>query len=240
MSSRNYVTMLPPEQLRWKRRSASGGLARRTCHVRRRFSESQQAEGERQLSRFLGGLQSEMRSIPRTRAERQCVHERITAGFAACGLQMLFGRRMSLTSAIFAYSTLYPYSDNYLDDPAIGIAEKRGFSSRFGQRLAGAEVLPSSEPESAIWRLVALIEGEYQRAQYGQVFASLGMIQRAQERSLLLMRSGAVTDGVDVARLSFEKGGTSALADAYLAAGTLEAGQARICFSLGCAVATGG
>ena len=51
----------------------------------RRFSESQQAEGERHMARFLGGLQTELRSMPRTRAERQSVHQRITAEFAAFG-----------------------------------------------------------------------------------------------------------------------------------------------------------
>ena len=254
----------------------------------RRFSESQQAERERHLARFLGGMQAELRTMPRTRAERQSVHQRITAGFAefgraglglddpqlslllhgglssigtdmvrqarrfdagvslpdvlqasrnawtACGLQLLFGRKMRLTPAIFAYSMLYPYSDNYLDDPAIGGAEKRGFSQRFGRRLAGAEVLPSNQRESAIWRLVALIEGEYPRVDYGPVFASLGMIQRAQEQSLLLMRNGAAPAAdVDVERLSFAKGGTSVLADAFLAAGSPDPAQARFAFHWG-------
>lgn len=257
-------------------------------HLERRFSESQQAEGEAQLARFSGALQAELRSIPRTRAERQSTHQRITAGFAAfgrvglglnedqlrlllqngglssvgtelarqarrfdpavslmdvlqanrnawtaCGLQMLFGRPMRLTPAIFAYSMLYPYSDNYMDDPAIAGAEKRGFSMRFGQRLAGVDVPPSNGRESAIWRLVALIEGEYCRPEYPQVFASLALIQRAQEQSLRLIRNGAQDDGVDVTRLSFAKGGASVLADAYLAAGTLEPAQARFAFHWG-------
>ena len=226
--------------------------------------------------------------MPRTRAARQSVHQRITVGFTAfgraglgldeaqlnlllhgglssigtemvrqarrfdanvslpdvlqasrnawtaCGLQLLFGRTMRLTPAIFAYSMLYPYSDNYLDDPAIDGSEKRGFSARFGQRLAGAEVQPSNARESAIWRLVALIEGEYPRVEFAQVFASLGLIQRAQEQSLLLMRNGAApATAVDVARLSFEKGGTSVLADAYLAAGTPDPPQARFAFHWG-------
>lgn len=257
-------------------------------HLERRFSEGQQAEGEAQLARFSGALQAELRSIPRTRAERQSTHQRITAGFAAfgrvglglnedqlrlllqngglssvgtelarqarrfdpavslmdvlqanrnawtaCGLQMLFGRPMRLTPAIFAYSMLYPYSDNYMDDPSIAGAEKRGFSTRFGQRLAGVDVPPSNERESAIWRLVALIEGEYCRPEYPQVFASLALIQRAQEQSLRLIRNGAQEDGVDVTRLSFAKGGASVLADAYLAAGTLEPAQARFAFHWG-------
>jgi hypothetical protein len=255
--------------------------------LERRFSELRQAEAERQLSRFLAALQAELRGIPRTRAERQIAHQRITAALAAfgrdglgldddqlrlmlhgglssigtemarqgrrfdpdvsltgilqasrnawtaCGLQMLFGRRMRLTPSIFAYSMLYPYSDNYLDDPAIGRAEKGGFNSRFAQRLAGVDVLPSNTRESAIWRLVELIEGEFRRLEYPRVFASLGMIQRAQEQSLRLMPNGAPPDGIDVLRLSFAKGGASVLADAFLAAGTLDPAQARFAFHWG-------
>ncbi|HEY3439950.1 MAG TPA: hypothetical protein VGK29_04335 [Paludibaculum sp.] len=252
----------------------------------RRFDETRQAEGERQMTRFLGGLQAELRSIPRTRTERQGVHQRITAAFAAfgrdglglddaqmalllhgglssigtamarqarlfdaavslpdvlqasrnawtaCGLQMLFGRPMCLTPSIFAYSMLYPYSDNYMDDPGVGAADKRGFSRRFALRLAGAAVEASNEREADIWRLVGLIEGEYQRCEHSAVYASLAMIQHAQEQSLLLMRNGA-PPGVDVARLSFAKGGTSVLADAYLAAGQPTSAQARFAFHWG-------
>lgn len=252
----------------------------------RRFDETRQAEGERQMTRFLGGLHAELRSIPRTRAERQGVHQRITAAFSAfgreglglddaqmglllhgglssigtamarqarlfdtnvsltdvlqasrnawtaCGLQMLFGRPMGLTPSIFAYSMLYPYSDNYMDDPGVDAAEKRGFSQRFARRLAGAEVEAANPREAAIWRLVALIEGEYPRYGHAAVYASLGLIQHAQEQSLLLMRSGAQAD-VDVARLSFAKGGTSVLADAWLAAGQPAPAQARFAFHWG-------
>ena len=44
--------------------------------------------------------------------------------WTACGLQTLFGHPMELTPSIFAYSMLYPYTDNYLDDPAIERGEQ--------------------------------------------------------------------------------------------------------------------
>ena len=37
--------------------------------------------------------------------------------WTAAGLQVLLGQRLELTPAIFAYSMLYPYTDNLLDDP---------------------------------------------------------------------------------------------------------------------------
>jgi hypothetical protein len=153
--------------------------------------------------------------------------------WTACGLQMLFGRAMELTPSIFAYSMLYPYTDNYLDDPAVAPETKRGFSERLGRRLAGAAIEPANSHETLIWRLIELIEEQYGRAEYPQVFESLLRIHAAQEKSIRLLRRGAPTGEVDVLRLSFEKGGTSVLADGYLAAGRLTDEQARFVFYWG-------
>ncbi|HEY2018844.1 MAG TPA: hypothetical protein VGH38_35305 [Bryobacteraceae bacterium] len=153
--------------------------------------------------------------------------------WTACGLQTLFGDEMRLTPAIFAYSMLYPYSDNYLDAPSVPSERKRKFNLRFGRRLAGEEVTPADEREAIIFRLVGLIEGQYLRERYPEVFASLLRIHRAQENSLLLLRKARACPEVDVLRLSFEKGGASVLADGYLAAGRLTAAQARFVFHWG-------
>lgn len=152
--------------------------------------------------------------------------------WTACGLQMLFGRAMELTPSIFAYSMLYPYTDNYLDDPATDTDTKRGFSVRFGRRLAGEGIEPANAHEALIWRLVALIESEYARPDNPRVFESLLRIHGAQEQSIRLLRKGAGAN-VDVLRLSFEKGGASVLADGYLAAGALTAEQERFVFNWG-------
>ncbi len=153
--------------------------------------------------------------------------------WTACGLQMLFGRSMQLTPAIFAYSMLYPYTDNYLDDPAVAAETKRGFSMRFGRRLSGDAIAAANAHEELIWRLVETIESQYARSESPQVFESLLMIHRAQEQSIRLLRRGSGTGPVDVLRLSFEKGGASVLADGYLAAGTLSPEQARFVFYWG-------
>lgn len=152
--------------------------------------------------------------------------------WTACGLQMLFGRLMQLTPSIFAYSMLYPYTDNYLDDPVTSAEIKRGFSARFGRRLAGDGIAPANAHEVLIWRLVELIESEYPRADSPRIFESLLRIHGAQEQSIRLLRKGA-GGSVDVLRLSFEKGGASVLADGYLAAGALTPGQERFVFYWG-------
>ena len=153
--------------------------------------------------------------------------------WTACGLQVLFGGSMCLSPSIFAYSMLYPYTDNYLDDPATPGETKSGFNRRFYQRLGGEKTAPVGGHEERIWRLVELVESQYPRDEFPQVFESLLGIQAAQENGLRLLQKTASLDDEAVLRLSFEKGGTSVLADGYLASGTLTAEQATFAFHWG-------
>jgi hypothetical protein len=156
--------------------------------------------------------------------------------WVACGLQSLFGQTMSVTPSIFAYSMLYPYSDNYLDDASVSSAAKRRFSGRFRDRLEGRAVPPANGREEAIWELVGLIESEYDRSGYPSVYRSLLAIHESQEGSIRLTRHGfapLADDVVDVKWLVFAKGGDSVLADAYLAAGDLTRAEARFAFAWG-------
>jgi len=140
---------------------------------------------------------------------------------------------MRLTPAIFAYSMLYPYTDNYLDDSATSRGAKLAFSDRFRRRLDGDAVAPLNDREATIWRLVELIEEQYARTEWPEVYASLLTIHRAQENSVRLLGLGSSPAGVDVLELSFEKGGASVLADAYLAAGSLSPEEAQFAFAWG-------
>jgi hypothetical protein len=153
--------------------------------------------------------------------------------WTACGLQVLLGHPMRVTPSIFAYSMLYPYSDNYLDDPHVSRDEKAGFNRRFGRRLSGERIDPAGVHEENVWRLITLIEGQYPRPSYPRVFASLLAIHRAQVDSLHLARRSAAAGEVDVLKLSFAKGGASVLADGYLAGGSLTADEARFIFFWG-------
>lgn len=152
--------------------------------------------------------------------------------WTACGLQILLGRPVQLTPAIFAYSMLYPYSDNYLDEPAVSHFEKLSFSERFRDRLAGNCLEPVNSREETIWRLIGLIEGEYPRVNFPCVYHSLLAIHRAQEKSMRQMQAHQ-KDEIDLVRITIEKGGTSVLADAYLAAGELTQAEAQFAFNWG-------
>jgi len=136
--------------------------------------------------------------------------------WTACALQALMGQPMRLTPSIFAYSMLYPYTDNYLDDPSTSLAPKLAFSGRFRQRLEGQAIAASNEHEATIWRLVEMIEEEYPRNAWPEVYARLLAIHEAQANSVRMLRFDSSPENVDVLRLSFEKGGTSVVADACL------------------------
>jgi hypothetical protein len=78
-----------------------------------------------------------------------------------------------------------------------------------------------------------MIENQYPRTEWPQVFASLLDIHHAQENSIRLSHHDPSIAEDIVERLTFEKGGASVLADAYLAAGTLSQEQAHFAFNWG-------
>ncbi len=148
-------------------------------------------------------------------------------------MQLLLGLPVEITPSVFAYSMLYPYTDNYLDDPAISSETKMGFNRRFWNRLAAKAVLPAGGQEKRIWEMIEMVEGQYDRSTNPDVYASLLAIHEAQTRSLSLLRSAVSPYDVDVLGISIEKGGTSVLADGYLVAGQINKDQATFMFGYG-------
>jgi hypothetical protein len=148
-------------------------------------------------------------------------------------LQRLLGVPVAATPSTLAYSLLYPYTDDYLDDLSVGVEEKRVFGSRLARRLAGATLEPIGWHERQVFRLVGMIEGQFERKAYPDIFAGLLAIHAAQQRSLLLLHASPPLTPREVVRISLEKGGASVLTDGYLVAGTLSPAQAECLFGLG-------
>jgi hypothetical protein len=148
-------------------------------------------------------------------------------------LQLLMDQPVRLTPAILGYSLLYPYTDNYLDDPDVPAQAKAGLSERLVGRLSDPGLSPANSREQAIWALVSMIESQYDPERCPQVFDGLMAIHRAQNHSVELLRSGASPYEVDVLGISLEKGGTSVVADGYLVAGDLAPHQQEFLFGLG-------
>lgn len=151
--------------------------------------------------------------------------------WTACGLQPLLGEPIRLTPGILGYSLLYPYSDNHLDRVDLPAEKKLAASRRFQERLRGDASPAADLWETAVWELVGLIEGQYPRELYPQVFDCLLAIHRGQEESLRQLRGGC--SGAELLRLSCTKGGTSVLADACLAHPDLSEAESRFGFAWG-------
>ena len=147
-------------------------------------------------------------------------------------LQMRLGLPIGVGPGLFAYSMLYPLTDNLLDDPARDGRAKRAFNERFGRRLAGEAVRPEGEGEAAVFDLVGRIEGEFPRGAFPDVHESLLAIHGGQARSLGQQDDPGLRDG-EILEISLEKGGSSVLADLYLVAGTPRPEDERFAFGYG-------
>jgi len=148
-------------------------------------------------------------------------------------IQMLLNKKSEFTQAIFGYSMLYPYTDNYLDDTEISKEEKVEISNRFEKRLKGEAIEANNSYEESLFELINRIEGQYSRAQYPEVFQSLLGIHYGQKKSLLQQGRNSCPYDTDILGISIEKGGISVLADAYLVNGKLTKEEANFFFGYG-------
>ena len=154
--------------------------------------------------------------------------------WTATYLQILLGLEAKLTPAIFAYSMLYPVTDNYLDDPRRTKKEKVEFNRHFCAWLHGEVLHPQNAHEETVLRLICMIEGQFARDLYPQVYEGLLAIFCAQQESMMMPSAPATPYSVDVLGITLSKGGTSVLADGVLAAGQLTLEQMQTIFDYGC------
>jgi hypothetical protein len=148
-------------------------------------------------------------------------------------MQLLLSLPVEVTPSIFGFSMLYPYTDNYLDDPGVPPEDKKGFNTRFRLRIQGEDPEPANSHEEIVWRLIDTIEEQYDRKSYPHIFESLLAIQDAQIKSVELLRNHSSPYEIDVMGTTFEKGGTAALADGFLVAGQLTPEQQEFVFFYG-------
>lgn len=145
-------------------------------------------------------------------------------------IQMLLDLELGCPPALFAYSMLYPYTDNFLDDPEVSHATKQRLNRGLARRLAGEAALAHDAREATIFRMVDEIESQYPRSRHLEVYLSLLAIHRAQERSLAQRR--ALGDD-ELLAITVAKGGASVLADGYLVAGEPSPSENEFFFGFG-------
>jgi len=149
------------------------------------------------------------------------------------GLQYLFGQKIRLTPSVFAYSMLYPYTDNFIDDSTVSELEKLAFAERFYKRLDNQCVEPANPIEVKIFELVGMIEKEWPRVSYPKVYDSLLAIHAAQTESAALLSQKKLLTNSEVFDICVNKGGCSVTADGYLILGQLSSEQEKFLYGYG-------
>ncbi len=148
-------------------------------------------------------------------------------------VQMYLQDKICLTPSIFAYSLLYPYTDNLNDDNNLSAEKKIEFNNHLKKWLEGIELGPVSGHEEKVKSLVNLIEKQYSRTDNNLVYESLLSIYNAQVKSMELQKNGKEIDIRTIMDVNIEKGGTSVLADGYLIAGHPDLKQEFFCMGFG-------
>lgn len=148
------------------------------------------------------------------------------------GLQVLFQRKVEVSPSLLAYSLLYPYTDNLIDDPKISSHEKAEFAKRFAKRLAGKKIAYLSAREAKIYSLVEMIEKQYKRDDYPDLYLSLLDIHFHQTNSVQLQNNNFLSSE-DRLRICIAKGASSVIADGYLIQGKLSPKEQELLYFYG-------
>jgi len=147
-------------------------------------------------------------------------------------LQIIWGMSLDLTPSIYAYSMLYPYTDNLLDNKDLDLQEKSRFNHILTKTLKGEKQISSNDHENRVFALIQDIESQYNREDFTQVYDSILFIQEAQIESLKQDQNTTMTED-DILPISFFKGGSSVLADAFLVKGNLSKEEMEFSFEYG-------
>ncbi|MCD4712365.1 MAG: class 1 isoprenoid biosynthesis enzyme [Clostridiales bacterium] len=134
-------------------------------------------------------------------------------------IQVIAEKPVELTDSMFAYSMLYPLTDNIMDHKNISKVQKIQFVERLEKRLKGEKIEPELQEEHDIYRMVELIESQYDRTIYPRVYESILEIHHAQFESLRQQYEEVETS--EMIHITFHKGAASVIADGFLVLGEL-------------------
>lgn len=94
------------------------------------------------------------------------------------------GQSQDCSDPVFAYSLLYPYTDNFIDCPARTKQEKERFNSMILSVLKGELYQPGNEDEEKVCRLLLLIREFYGKEKRELLISVLLLMLDAQKESL--------------------------------------------------------
>ena len=123
--------------------------------------------------------------------------------------------RPGFNMAGFGYSMLYPFTDNYIDNPQCSDMDKIQYNQIIRDKIAGKEVHPESMHQQKTCELLSAIESEYPRDSDSTIFTLLSLMLEAQEDSLRQQTKGASLSLSERLDISLYKGGISVLIDRF-------------------------
>ena len=112
---------------------------------------------------------------------------------------------------ILAYSLLYPYTDNYIDDARITRQEKEHYNRMIAAKLKGESVLPRNPLEEKTCRLLDMILTAYIGPKQKKISESLLQLLEAQTCSIRQQKTDVTED--QILEISIWKGSSSVLTD---------------------------
>jgi hypothetical protein len=148
-------------------------------------------------------------------------------------IQGLLGLPVCFTPSSFAYSLLYPYTDNVLDARPGSVRLKVALMDTIDGWFDGKSCATDDALLRKVSALLEMIEQEFPRRRFPGVLDNLRAIHTAQQKSLFLHHPAEGIDESRLVSLTIEKGGTSVLADGFLVRGDLSEGESEALFGYG-------
>lgn len=123
----------------------------------------------------------------------------------------------NMMPAIFGYSMLYPYTDNYIDDPACSREQKHAYNRMIADRLLGKQVRVTDPYWVKTCKLLDHVTGYYEGDARKDIQNGLLLMLEAQHLSLSqTQKDGAAPLTADeIFHISAYKGGISVLVDRF-------------------------
>lgn len=128
----------------------------------------------------------------------------------------LQGSKQYAGDPILAYSLLYPYTDNYIDDIQITKSEKDRYNQMIALKLKGEDAAPRNTLEEKTCCLLDMILKAYEGPAQKKIAATLLQLLEAQSCSIGQQKTDVTEE--QILEVSIWKGSTSVLADYLFAA----------------------
>lgn len=176
------------------------------------MSEEKLASFERETKHFV----DRVREFDETLNQAQ-IWQALRNYFIYAMLVEMQGEEQNAGNPILAYSLLYPYTDNYIDDAGISKQEKERYNRMIAAKLQGEEAIPQNSLEEKTCCLLDMILNEYEGGARRKAAGTLLQLLEAQNCSIGQQKTDVTEERI--LEISIWKGSTSVLADYLFSTG---------------------